>query len=670
MAEPFELRKAALAQAALKRRVDWVLSNWEEGPRLVTKAEVVECARAHGSAAVLAPSPHPPPPLLTSDTAQKLREAVSSVCELLNGMSGIDEARFDAAPTSAMHVTAATAEHRRAGRRSSDSSASLLSSSEAELPQPEASDASIAESHDAAEEAAPTGVAASSSSSDLINLLCAPGAADLVEQLRNFVVEFTALDIPSLLAQQPDHVAGFEADAADPPLDEKGSPPRRRGAGAAVRPPQSPGERVRAFLTKAEAALRAHTLGRRLAATPATWAVAVDDLEKVLMCALHRVTWRAHPAADARDTALHARLVSMRATTTWASLEVATPPAALDAGWAVAGGWLREMDAFRAPTDKLRCILNACRVVSTQLAFAAESAGKSGAVGADDFLPALIYTVVRAAPPRLYSNLAHVGEFLRPSAHMSEGGFYYTNVGSAVYFALSSVQRQAAAEPAGGALADAAAGQGASVDARRRAALSVRLATARGAAEAHAAADMQRAAKAEATAAAAIAEGSAGDAHPRGLAIDTGVDDAEPETRDGTSGISSTEIRAAPELPLYRAHSEGGLASLRQHESELSHKTARDMRTELGSDASLRSLLVLPLPPLLNVSEVGEAVCRPRRPLPMSPGDDTSWLRQEFVGLLIASQGSEDGVVETMRRAHLSALHSVLAELAHAVESL
>ena len=75
--------------------------------------------------------------------------------------------------------------------------------------------------------------------------------------------------------------------------------------------------------------------------------------------------------------------------------------------------------------------MNCCRVVSTILTIMS----KDGAgVGADEFLPALIYTVIRANPDRLFSNLKYVVSFLQPSKLMSEYGYFITNVLSAVAF--------------------------------------------------------------------------------------------------------------------------------------------------------------------------------------------------------------------------------------------
>lgn len=77
--------------------------------------------------------------------------------------------------------------------------------------------------------------------------------------------------------------------------------------------------------------------------------------------------------------------------------------------WEASASEIRKMNEFKSPRDKLVCILNCCRIVTFLLTKAASETGKQP--GADEFLTALIYAVIRANPENLYSNVEYVLHF-------------------------------------------------------------------------------------------------------------------------------------------------------------------------------------------------------------------------------------------------------------------
>ena len=107
-----------------------------------------------------------------------------------------------------------------------------------------------------------------------------------------------------------------------------------------------------------------------------------------------------------------------------------------------------KINQYKVPRDKLVCILNCCKLLYTSL-----QQGGSPA-GADDFLPLLIYTVIKASPPHLHSNIQYVYQrtavrytrdshalwyryirrFRNPSQMIAEHGYYCTQLESAVHF--------------------------------------------------------------------------------------------------------------------------------------------------------------------------------------------------------------------------------------------
>nr|CAG4636875.1 EOG090X03G5 [Ceriodaphnia reticulata] len=121
---------------------------------------------------------------------------------------------------------------------------------------------------------------------------------------------------------------------------------------------------------------------------------------------------------------------------------------------------LIEMDGLRAPQDKLASIINCSKLVFEMLGLSnssnvdqlrekSENSDEQGEtkveeqrkeptsqpVSADDFLPALIYVVLRANPPRIHSNLNFITRFAAPGRLLQgEGGYYFTNLCCAVSF--------------------------------------------------------------------------------------------------------------------------------------------------------------------------------------------------------------------------------------------
>ncbi|KAH3764869.1 vacuolar assembly/sorting protein VPS9 [Pelomyxa schiedti] len=86
---------------------------------------------------------------------------------------------------------------------------------------------------------------------------------------------------------------------------------------------------------------------------------------------------------------------------------------------------LEGMDTLFTPYEKLACILNACKVVL----FSLQSFGSIG--GADDFLPSIIYLLIKANLPHVFSNTSFIGRFAGVEDRNDEAYCYYTHLVSA-----------------------------------------------------------------------------------------------------------------------------------------------------------------------------------------------------------------------------------------------
>lgn len=97
--------------------------------------------------------------------------------------------------------------------------------------------------------------------------------------------------------------------------------------------------------------------------------------------------------------------------------------------WLLAQKELQKINQYKAPRDKLVCLLNCCRVLNNMLNVSVPPG--AAPPGADDFLPVLVYVLLRAAPQQLGSNLAYISRFRLAGRLVSETAYFFTNLVSA-----------------------------------------------------------------------------------------------------------------------------------------------------------------------------------------------------------------------------------------------
>ncbi|KFX92725.1 hypothetical protein V490_05209 [Pseudogymnoascus sp. VKM F-3557] len=89
---------------------------------------------------------------------------------------------------------------------------------------------------------------------------------------------------------------------------------------------------------------------------------------------------------------------------------------------------LLKIKTYRAPRDKIICVLNCCKVI-----FGLLKHSKSDS-SADSFMPLLIYTVLQANPEHLVSNVQYILRFRNQDKLGGEAGYYLSSLLGAVQF--------------------------------------------------------------------------------------------------------------------------------------------------------------------------------------------------------------------------------------------
>ncbi|KAI0683776.1 hypothetical protein BC835DRAFT_1393751 [Cytidiella melzeri] len=89
---------------------------------------------------------------------------------------------------------------------------------------------------------------------------------------------------------------------------------------------------------------------------------------------------------------------------------------------------LLKVNHYKAPRDKLICILNSCKVIFGLIRHLRKEEG------ADSFIPILIFVVLKANPEHLVSNVEFINKFRNPVKLQSEAGYYLSSLTGAISF--------------------------------------------------------------------------------------------------------------------------------------------------------------------------------------------------------------------------------------------
>ncbi|KAJ5815036.1 hypothetical protein N7474_006813 [Penicillium riverlandense] len=88
-----------------------------------------------------------------------------------------------------------------------------------------------------------------------------------------------------------------------------------------------------------------------------------------------------------------------------------------------------KINGYRAPRDKVICILNCCKVI-----FGLLKNSRKADTSADAFVPLLIYVVLHANPDHLVSNIQYILRFRNQEKLGGEAGYYLSSLSGAIQF--------------------------------------------------------------------------------------------------------------------------------------------------------------------------------------------------------------------------------------------
>ncbi|CAL9114196.1 unnamed protein product [Musa textilis] len=202
--------------------------------------------------------------------------------------------------------------------------------------------------------------------------------------------------------------------------------------------PEKDSAAVQEFLANMEGAFRTHTLWA--GSSEEELESAGEGLEKYIMTKLFNHVFASVQEDANGDEELSEKMALLQQFVWPENLDV-KKAFQNETSWLLAQKELQKINMYKAPRDKLVCILNCCKVINNLLLNASITSNENPP-GADEFLPVLIYVTIKANPPQLHSNLLYIQRYRRQSRLVSEAAYFFTNILSAESF-IWSIDAQA-----------------------------------------------------------------------------------------------------------------------------------------------------------------------------------------------------------------------------------
>ncbi|KAB7498638.1 GTPase-activating protein and VPS9 domain-containing protein 1 [Armadillidium nasatum] len=98
--------------------------------------------------------------------------------------------------------------------------------------------------------------------------------------------------------------------------------------------------------------------------------------------------------------------------------------------WPSAQAELTYLSAYKTSSDKVRCVVRTCKTIMNLLSMGHDSSIPA----ADDFIPVLVYVLIKANPPGLLSTVQYVDLFYEQRRLMGEDRYWWTQFCSSIEF--------------------------------------------------------------------------------------------------------------------------------------------------------------------------------------------------------------------------------------------
>ncbi|KAG8447834.1 hypothetical protein GDO86_015080 [Hymenochirus boettgeri] len=132
-------------------------------------------------------------------------------------------------------------------------------------------------------------------------------------------------------------------------------------------------------------------------------------IERSVMNRIFKLAFYPNQDADIlRDQVLHGHIKRLSKVVTANHRALQIPEVYLrEAPWPSAQAEIRTISAYKTPRDKVQCILRMCSTIMNLLSLANEYS----VPGADDFVPVLVFVLIKANPPCLLSTVQYINNF-------------------------------------------------------------------------------------------------------------------------------------------------------------------------------------------------------------------------------------------------------------------